>query len=291
MTYPYRPTIEQLRQTVFTLADAVRETGTGDATFQNYLKWFGQVQPHKYSVGNTMLIMAQSQGRSTICRGFKAWKALGRSVRRGEKAIWIYAPVSKRQCVELDALTGEETWREWIGYRPVPVFDVSQTVGPPWEPPNYFSDLGQQVTPVGEALVAYAETLGLSVTNRAIYGSVNGFYSPARDHIVINETLPVGVAVRTLTHEIIHSLLCQKHEVENLPRGVQELETEAAAAVVWMRLGYPQVAVNSGAYIASWCGKNSAPLILRSLNRIVQTAGTVLDGIRTNMPKREINYA
>jgi hypothetical protein len=290
MTYPYRPIIEQLRQSVLSLADAVRQTGTGDATFQSYLKWFGQVQPHKYSAGNTMLIMAQSQGKARICRGFQAWKALGRSVRKGEKAIWIYAPVGGRRVTGTDPVTGEETIREWTGYKAVPVWDISQTVGPRWQPQNYTSNIGPQVAPVNDALIGYAQTLGLTVNRQPIYGSVNGFYTPDEQHIVINDALPVGIAVRTLTHEIIHSLLWQQHEAEDLPRGVQETETEAAAAVVWMRLGYPQVAVNSGSYIASWAGDNSAPLILRSMNRIVQTASTVLDGIRKKMPEVEINY-
>lgn len=291
MNYSYRPTIEQLRQTVLSLADAVRETGTGDATFQNYLRWFGQVQPHRYSTGNILLIMSQSGGRASAVRGFKAWRSLGRSVRKGEKAIWIYAPVGGRRVTGVDPVTGEETQREWTGYRAVPVFDVAQTVGPEWQPQNYTSDLGGQVAPVNEALRAYAQTLGLTVNSRPIYGSVNGFYAPDEQRIVINDVLPVGVAVRTLTHEIVHALLWEKHEAENLPRALQETETEAAAAVVWMRLGYPQVSVNSGAYISSWSGKSGAAMILHSLDRIVQTATTVLDGIRTNMPETEINYA
>ena len=291
MTYTHRPTTEQLRQTVLSLADAVRETGTGDATFQSYLRWFGQVQPHRYSVANTMLIMAQSNGRASVCRGFKAWKALGRSVRRGERGLWIFAPVGGRRVTGIDPATGDETLREWIGYRAVPVFDVAQTVGPKWQPENYTSNLGPQVAPVNHALIAYAQTLDLSVNSRPMYGSVNGFYAPDERRIVINDALPVGIAVRTLTHEIVHALLWQKHEAENLPRALQETETEAAAAVVWMRLGYPQVSVNSGAYISSWSGKSGPAMILHSLDRIVQTASTVLDGIRTNMLETGINYA
>jgi len=290
MTYPYRPTIEQLRQSVLSLADAVRENGTGDTTFQNYLRWFGQVQPHKYSSGNLLLIMSQSDGKASLVRGFKAWHNLGRSVRKGEKALWIYAPVGGRRVTDVDPVTGEETYREWTGYRAVPVFDVAATVGPKWQPENYTSNLGPQVAPVNHALTAYAQTLGLTVNSRPIYGSVNGFYTPDEQSIVINESLPVGIAVRTLTHEIIHALLWEKHEAENLPRALQETETEAAAAVVWMRLGYPQVSVNSGAYISSWSGKIGAAMILHSLNRIVQTASTVLDGIQKNMPEVEINY-
>jgi len=287
MTYPCRPTIEQLRHSVLSLADAVRESGAGDAVFQRYLRFFATF--HSLSVGNRLLVM-QQRPTATWTKGFKAWKQAGRSVKRGERAIWIYAPVGGRRITGVDPETGEEKTREWTAYKTVPVWDVSQTVGGEWDPPNYTTNLGPQVAPVNDALIAYSQNLGLTVSSRPIYGSVNGFYAPDDRHIVINDSLPVGIAVRTLTHEIVHSLLWQQHEAEDLPRAVQETETEAAAAVVWMRLGYPQVAVNSGAYIASWAGDNSAPLILRSMNRIVQTASTVLDGIHSNMPEMEIRY-
>lgn len=282
MSYLQRPTIEQLRQSVLDLADAVRDNGTGDKTFQSYLRFFSNF--HRLSAANTLLVMQQCP-TATFTKGFKGWKTLGRAVRRGEKGLWIYAPSSKKRCVEIDAVTGEETWREWTGYRAVPVFDVSQTVGPPWNPPNYTLDLGEGVQPVHDALIHYAQSLGVAVQTGAIFGSVNGFYAPSDRRITLNDALPIGIAARTLTHEIVHHLLLQSHEARKTPRGFQELETEAVAAVVWMRLGYEQVAVNSGAYCSSWGGTQSPALILLSMNRIAKTASMVFDGLLAHMPQ------
>ena len=59
--------------------------------------------------------------------GFATWKKLGRAVRRGERALWILAPMTGRRVVSAD---GEEH-RPVVGFRPVAVFDVAQTDGDP----------------------------------------------------------------------------------------------------------------------------------------------------------------
>lgn len=280
VTYLQRPTIQQLHHSVLTLADAVRRAGTGDATFQNYLRFIAKFP--KLSAANSLLVQ-QQRPTSSFVRGFKAWRQLDRTVKRGEKAIWIYAPIRGRYSVECDPLTGEESWREWLKFKPVAVFDVSQTVGAEWEPPNYSLDLGEQVEPLYDALVGYANSMDVSVERHALLGALNGLYSSNQRHIVVNEALPVGIAARTLTHEIAHHLLWEAHADEDFPRAVQELEAEAVAAVVWMRLGYGQVAVNSGAYIANWNGNDSAALILKSVNRIALIASALLHGLMTNL--------
>ena len=284
MDYVRRPTIQELQKSILSLADAVRKTGTGDATFQTYLRFIANFP--RLSAANSLLV-CQQRPTATFTKGFKGWQSLGRSVKRGERAVWIFAPVSKRRVVEVDVLTGEESCREWHGYKAVPVFDVAQTVGPVWQPPNYTLDLGEHVQPVNDALIAYANSMNMAVDKRTLYHSLNGFFSPTQKHIVINENLPVGVAAQTLTHEVVHALLAETHEAEELTRGMQELETQAVTAVVWMRLGYDprQVAVNSAAYISGWGGKNSAALILRSMNRIAKTASTILDGLLAHMPQ------
>ncbi len=47
---------------------------------------------HRYSFSNALLICAQDPGATRVA-GFATWKKLGRSVRKGERAIWILAPM------------------------------------------------------------------------------------------------------------------------------------------------------------------------------------------------------
>ena len=57
--------------------------------FKNYLKQF-----HSYSINNWILILVQFE-EPTIVAGMNKWNKLGRHVKKGEKAIWIFAPYKK----------------------------------------------------------------------------------------------------------------------------------------------------------------------------------------------------
>jgi len=48
---------------------------------------------------NTMLILLQCP-EATRVAGFRAWQLLGRQVSKGEKAIWILAPVTRKATVD-----------------------------------------------------------------------------------------------------------------------------------------------------------------------------------------------
>jgi hypothetical protein len=54
-----------------------------------------QARFHQYSFANTVLILCQCPTASRVA-GFHTWRRLGRQVRRGEHAIWILAPVTRR---------------------------------------------------------------------------------------------------------------------------------------------------------------------------------------------------
>src|SRR5450432_4659429 len=59
----------------------------------------------RYSVNNQLLI-AFARPDATFVAGFRAWLELGYQVRKGEKAIWILAPLKIK---ERERVSGEET--------------------------------------------------------------------------------------------------------------------------------------------------------------------------------------
>ncbi len=76
----------------------------------------------QYTVKNQAFLIHQMPSATDV-RSFKEWKALGRSVKKGEKAIRVWIP---------KPFTDTEEQRELDGQRPArfitgPVFDVSQT--------------------------------------------------------------------------------------------------------------------------------------------------------------------
>ena len=89
---------------------------------------------HTYSFGNIMLIARQKPDATNVA-GLRAWNSLGRFVKRGEKGIFILAPMVGRRSTK-DVATDEasedattEGQRTLYGFRAVYVFDVSQTEG------------------------------------------------------------------------------------------------------------------------------------------------------------------
>jgi hypothetical protein len=80
---------------------------------------------HQYSWRNRMLILLQNPDATRV-RGYKQWQAMGRQVRKGEKAIRIVRPNPKKITPE----DGSEPY--YITYfTTANVFDVSQTDGDP----------------------------------------------------------------------------------------------------------------------------------------------------------------
>ena len=106
------------------LAKAV-DAERASAEFQAYLDV--QARFHNYSWHNCMLIYSQRPDATHVA-GFRAWRKLGRHVRKGERGIVILAPCPFKRKV-VDEETGEETDRNGVFFKAVHVFDVAQTDG------------------------------------------------------------------------------------------------------------------------------------------------------------------
>src|SRR5918911_2476956 len=127
--------------------------------FKRYLRTAAAF--HTYSPNNVLLILAQKP-EATRVAGYKTWQTLGRQVKKGERAIYIFAPHPYRVTTEDE--TGEEQTHEGLTFRTVPVFDISQTEGDPiltLEAPTLTGDAGQETY---AALVAFAACEGLTGT-------------------------------------------------------------------------------------------------------------------------------
>src|SRR3984893_3652840 len=89
---------------------------------------------HTYSFGNIMLIARQKPDATNVA-GLRTWNSLGRFVKRGEKGIFILAPMIGKRSTK-DVATDEpsedtatEGQRTLYGFRAVYVFDINQTEG------------------------------------------------------------------------------------------------------------------------------------------------------------------
>ncbi len=223
---------------------------------------------HRYSFGNVVLINAQ-RPQSTRVAGFQSWKALERSVRRGERAIWILAPIKvRKESTDPDAPDA----RVVHAFKPVPVFDISQTEGA--ELPAVCRKLSDNGS-CGwiDRLVGAAGSIGYSVQQVELPEGLNGDCSFDRRRIRVEARNSAAQQVKTLAHELAHALLHQGQA----DRRLAELEAESAAYVVCRRLGV-DTGLYSFGYVAIWAGGGEAAVtgLKASGANIQRAAATVL---------------
>jgi antirestriction protein ArdC len=227
---------------------------------------------HQYSFSNVVLIASQRPGATKVA-GFRTWKRLDRSVRRGEKAIWVVAPmVAKRG--EEGAIGEEKVIR---GFKHVPVFDISQTEGE--DMPDICHRLtGDDPMAYYSRLVSGARSVGYGVESTRLPEGVNGDCAFALRRIRVEERNSPAQRVKSLIHEIAHALL---HEGQ-LDRPLAELEAESTAYVVCRGLGMETDAYSFG-YVATWAGGGAEAIagIRSSCAAIQRTASFILASLET----------
>lgn len=137
-------------------AEALETLSQGIARLTSSEHWLDYLRAqrafHNYSFGNVMLIASQRPDASRVA-GFHSWLKLGRHVLRGEHAIWILAPmIRRRPGPELDVDHDDEG--VVMGFRAVPVWDISQTAGedlPRCAPGSFAGRDGRLSTPCGRS--------------------------------------------------------------------------------------------------------------------------------------------
>ena len=225
---------------------------------------------HRYSFNNAMLIGAQDPDATRVA-GFATWKSLGRSVRKGERAIRILAPMVGRGVRSEDG--GER--RPVFGFRPVAVFDVAQTEGDAL--PEVCRNLeGEDPAACFDALSGRSEHIGYSVILAELPGTTNGDCTYGLRRIRVESRNHPAQQVKTLAHELAHALL---HE-GSTDRALAELEAESTAFVVCRALGLDSGDYSFG-YVASWAGggPEAVAAITTSGRDIQRAASVILDGL------------
>jgi hypothetical protein len=191
---------------------------TSSVEWHRYLEF--QARFHRYSAGNVILILSQRPDATRVA-GFRAWQVHGRSVRKGERAIWILAPLVRSRPKDTD------DDQRVCGFKWVPVFDVEQTDGA--ELPAACRPLsGDDGADDYKRLVEIAHLLGFTVEDHRFDGPTNGDCCHHRHRIRVDSSRSLRQRVKTLAHELGHAIL---HEsVTDLPAA--ELEAESTAYVV-----------------------------------------------------------
>jgi N-terminal domain of anti-restriction factor ArdC len=230
---------------------------------------------HTYSFGNVMLIARQKPDATNVA-GLRAWNSLGRFVKKGEKGIFILAPMIGRKRNQEDGTTTEEEQKtngesRLYGFRAVYVFDVSQTEG---------KDL-PALTEVNGDVSGYREHLFKFVESQSVELSFSEEIAPAKGlshggKITLLSGMQPAEEFSTLVHEIAHEMLHRGERRTMTTKQLRETEAEAVAFVVCHSVGL-QNGTASQDYIQLWHG--DANLLRESLEAVQQTAAVILGGI------------
>jgi hypothetical protein len=197
----------------------------------------------RYSLQNTILI-AMQRPDATCVAGYRAWQRLGRQVRRGERGIPILAPMT---CKEKDD-DGNETGEVRTVFRPVWVFDVSQTVGDPLPEPPCEPITGGSHAGLLPRLEAYAAGIGYRLACEPTGSAALGYCDTRARRIVVAPDQPANARVRTLIHELAHALGVGYAEYG---REAAEVIVESAATIACASAGL-DTRGESVPYIAGW---------------------------------------
>jgi hypothetical protein len=263
-----------------------------------------QARLHDYSSNNVLLIHAQharafAEGRvaaaePSMVAGYATWKALGRTVVRGQHGYLVLAPLNATRRVALGPdgsqrrlgpgerpAPGEQVDLQRVvrGFRAETVFDVSQTDGPAIpEPPRPVLLAGQAPDGLGQAVANLVRARGYSVgtvVGAAELGGANGITDFAARRVLVRSDMDDAAMVKTLVHEAAHVVLHEQPPGRDLPRALKEVEAESVAFVVAAMHG-----MDSGGYsfpyVATWAGTDAAAAVAATQARVARAAREVI---------------
>ena len=242
--------------------------------YKDYLTKMSQL--NNYSNRNLRLILAQNPEARQVA-SFKQWKEnFGRYVKKGEKALRIFKPMTKIKKDEnnqpiLDK-NGKPETVTFFGL--VPVFDVSQTEGK--EMPKA-AEVKEQLTDLDyanlyRALMAIAKENDVSVRFEEMENNKHGYYSVPENQIVLRSNeMNKAQIIKTFLHEMAHAELhhADNPQKENLTRSTAELQAESVAYVVSSYYGI-DTSEYSFNYLSGWSADKETLADLEAQLDIVQ---------------------
>lgn len=282
----HRPTNdERLAAAHAALTEAIAKVATSD-DWQRLLSISRSF--HRYSAGNQLLLAAQ--GAEGIVGSFNTFKKITAtdgqpcSVRKGETALRVYAPMQTVRR-EVDQDTGDEIEvRGAVRYKLVPVFHQGQLVSPPDLPvqPKLLDGVDPPVE-VWDAVAAQIAAAGFTLERGPLDGpdGPKGTTNYTTRVVTVRDDLSPVQSLKTGLHELAH---CLRHTPEQrgaMTRDRIEVEAESIAYVVMDTLGIDS-AEYSIPYVANWAGAD-VDLVRSTAERVLTTARTIVGDLEQRL--------
>ncbi len=254
---------------------------------------------HNYSPNNQELLAAQLVARGLdasegAVASFTTWGRLrdvaGEAcrIRKGERALWVYAPITVTRRV-LDETSGDEhTVAAGVrGFKPVPVFHSSQlAVAPALATPPLPERLrghdapGHVWTAISDELSAAGFTVALVPRERG--ESWNGRTDFTNFEVRVQDDLDPPQRLKTLAHEWAHVQLGHADVGAGARRHVAEVEAESVAFLVMGTVGI-DAAGYTIPYVTGWAGRGGAELVHATADRVLAATAKMVDRLEARL--------
>lgn len=299
--YKGKSKTEAIKEITERLEEGISKLFESD-TYKQYLTTMSKF--HNYSFGNTVLIAMQRPSASLVA-GYQAWQRnFNRHVKAGEKGIKIMAPAPYKKKVEQPVidkdthqpvkdkygnLKVEEVEIVVQGFKPVTVWDVGQTDGEPL-PELGVSELTAGVDNYNKFIDAITAISPVPVIYKDLEDGSKGYFSPSEQEIVVKMGMSESQTIKTLLHEICHSLIDDKgHEridgisTDNRSRNDKEVTADSVAYTVSSFFNLADTSEYTFGYVAGWSSGKDMKELKECMDTIRKTSSYMITGIEDKL--------
>ncbi|MGF0039141.1 ArdC-like ssDNA-binding domain-containing protein [Peptoniphilaceae bacterium SGI.131] len=263
----------------------------------DYFKFAGNFV--NYSMNNRILIFLQNPEAKFVA-GFNNWKEKGIAVKKGERAIKIYAPLIDIKYINpvtkeaysynnipknMDKkMLKKET--KVYGYKAIPVFADNQTnitrdQYPKLLTVNFENYSDKSYTEILSAATKYLNELGVDVNlSEKMHTLVGGYFSSEKNHIGINEDKINDSKLKTLFHETGHFML---HNNNNeISQSEAEIQAEMMGYLLTKYFTGVE-SISSKVYIKTWGSQIAPEKRLELMKAVIEACDKVILGVEKNL--------
>ena len=219
---------------------------------------------HGFSLGNRIAAIFQCNQRGIEpgpINTYPGWLSLNRQVKKGERAIWLCMPLtrkSKDEGHENETIITNFVWKpRWFVLAQTDGEPVEAQTSPAWDKARALAALGIQEIP-------------FTLTD----GNVQGYAQKRQVAISPLAAMPHKTLLHELAHvELGHTLESEFTDSEHTPRSLREAEAEAVALLLCESSELPGSEFSRG-YIQSWLRGDMIPE--KSAQKIFGAADRIL---------------
>ena len=249
------------------------QTIVDNGEYQKFLKF--QKSFRGYSFNNLVLIYSQFPDATRVA-GKSKWLKLKRNVIPGAKRIFIIAPIPRKYNKKVTKIENDEEVEaietiEYMAYRYVYVYDISQTTGEDVPLQNHCIN-SNEMADFFEKLKQFSK---FPIYEKELYGSLEGYYDTKKKEIVLKDSLSIDDKTAVLLHELSHALYDDFDYSKD--RNLSEIFVESISYLVADHFGLDTSRCSFN-YITKWA-KGEPKTVIELGNKIQKCANQFIDSI------------